>query len=169
MQARAKHGVKATRLLNSQDQACLLRLDTDQKRISLATVNDWLTAPAGWDRDPLRVTYARGFVLPIICGRDQRSTVKPPDSGCRSFRLALSTVAHQWSTRGGGGAPPGGAPRGEEHEVGEDVPGDGLLVGQTLQQDHHLRLAHRMHALGGHVPALPVHIWANGRAGREKG
>lgn len=42
--------------------------------------------------------------------------------------------------------------------MGEDVFGDGLLVGQTLQQDDHLRLAHGVHALSCHVPALPVHV-----------
>lgn len=46
----------------------------------------------------------------------------------------------------------------ELYKVGEDVFGHGLLVGQTLQQDDHLRLAHGMHALRCHVPALPVHV-----------
>ena len=55
----------------------------------------------------------------------------------------------------------------EVHEVGEDVLGDGLLVGQTLQQDHHLRLAHCVHALSGGVPTLPVHICGTRRS-RQK-
>lgn len=46
----------------------------------------------------------------------------------------------------------------ELHKVGKDVFGDGLLVWQTLEQDDHLRLAHGVHALCCHIPALPVHV-----------
>lgn len=42
--------------------------------------------------------------------------------------------------------------------MGEDVFGDGLLVRQTLDQDNDLRLANGVHALSGHVPALPVDV-----------
>ena len=47
-----------------------------------------LPPPAG-GRDPLHVTFP-SVMLPIICGRDHSSPVKPPDSGCRSYRLAHS-------------------------------------------------------------------------------
>lgn len=46
----------------------------------------------------------------------------------------------------------------ELHKVGEDVFRDGLLVGETLEQDDHLCLADGVHALSGHVPTLPVYI-----------
>lgn len=46
----------------------------------------------------------------------------------------------------------------ELHKVGEDILGDGLLIGQTLKQDDDLRLAHSVHPFGRHVPALPVDI-----------
>lgn len=42
--------------------------------------------------------------------------------------------------------------------MAEDVFGDALLVREALQQHHHLGLAHSMHALRHHVPALPVYI-----------
>lgn len=73
---------------------------------------------------------------------------------------------------GGGGlishsGPPGGAvgcaltTEGllvELHKVGEDVFRDGLLVGETLEQNDHLGLADGVHALRRHVPTLPVYI-----------
>ena len=46
----------------------------------------------------------------------------------------------------------------EVHEVGEDVFRDGLLIGETLEQDDHLRLAHGVHSFSRHIPALPVHV-----------
>lgn len=46
----------------------------------------------------------------------------------------------------------------ELHKVGEDVFGDGLLIGETLEQNDHLCLADGVHAFGRHIPALPVHI-----------
>lgn len=46
----------------------------------------------------------------------------------------------------------------ELHEVGEDIFGDGFLVGQTLEQDDHLCLADGVHAFSRHVPTLPVYI-----------
>lgn len=46
----------------------------------------------------------------------------------------------------------------ELHKVGEDVFRDGLLIGETLEENDHLRLADGMHALGCHVPTLPVYI-----------
>lgn len=44
-------------------------------------------------------------------------------------------------------------------DVAENVFGEAFLFRQTLQQQHHLRLAHGMHSLCRHAPALPVHIW----------
>lgn len=46
----------------------------------------------------------------------------------------------------------------ELHKVREDVFRDGLLVGQTLEQNDHLCLTNGMHALRRHVPTLPVYI-----------
>lgn len=42
--------------------------------------------------------------------------------------------------------------------MGEDVFRDGLLVGETLEQNDHLGLADSMHAFSRHIPALPVYI-----------
>lgn len=42
--------------------------------------------------------------------------------------------------------------------MAEDVFRDALLVREALQQHHHLGLAHGVHALRHHIPALPVYI-----------
>ena len=43
-------------------------------------------------------------------------------------------------------------------EVAENVFGEALLLGQALQQHHHLHLAHGVHPLRRHAPTLPVNI-----------
>lgn len=43
-------------------------------------------------------------------------------------------------------------------EVAENVFGEAFLLRQALQQHHHLHLAHSMHSLCRHTPALPVNI-----------
>lgn len=43
-------------------------------------------------------------------------------------------------------------------EVAENVFGEALLLGQALQQHHHLHLAHSMHPFRRHAPTLPVNI-----------
>lgn len=43
-------------------------------------------------------------------------------------------------------------------EVTENVFGKAFLFRQALQQHHHLHLAHGMHSLCRHAPALPVNI-----------
>lgn len=45
------------------------------------------------------------------------------------------------------------------HKVAEDIFGDGFLVRDTLEENHHLGLTYRVHPFGRHVPALPVHVW----------
>lgn len=42
--------------------------------------------------------------------------------------------------------------------MAEDVFRDALLIREALQQHHHLGLAHSVHALRHHIPALPVYI-----------
>lgn len=44
-------------------------------------------------------------------------------------------------------------------EVAENVFGEAFLFRQALQQHHHLHLAHSVHTLCRHAPALPVNIW----------
>jgi len=43
-------------------------------------------------------------------------------------------------------------------EVTENVFGEAFLFRQALKQHHHLHLAHGMHSLCCHTPALPVDI-----------
>lgn len=43
-------------------------------------------------------------------------------------------------------------------EVAENVFGEAFLLRQALQQHHHLHLAHGVHPLCRHAPALPVNI-----------
>lgn len=44
-------------------------------------------------------------------------------------------------------------------EVTENVFGETFLLRQTLKEHHHLHLAHSMHPLRRHTPALPVDIY----------
>lgn len=52
-------------------------------------------------------------------------------------------------------------------KVAENVFGEALLLRQALQQQHHLHLAHSVHPLCRHAPALPVNICPTMRANTQ--